>query len=79
MKPLVAQEALLQRLRSLYRQRSVKSGGGRGLSRRKLGLLRFESNYFAGIALQFFITTEDAEDTENGHFMGNYGVFSVSL
>jgi len=27
---------------------------------------------------QFFITTEDAEDTENGHFMGNYGVFSVS-
>jgi len=29
-------------------------------------------------ASQFFITTEDAEDTENGHFMGNYGVFSVS-
>jgi hypothetical protein len=31
-----------------------------------------------GRASQFFITTEDAEDTENGHFMGNYGVFSVS-
>jgi hypothetical protein len=32
----------------------------------------------ASRASQFFITTEDAEDTENGHFMGNYGVFSVS-
>ena len=29
-------------------------------------------------ASQFFITTEGAEDTENGHFMDNYGVFSVS-
>jgi hypothetical protein len=29
-------------------------------------------------ASQFFITTEDAEDTENGHFTGIYGVFSVS-
>ena len=28
--------------------------------------------------MQLFITTEDAEDTENGHFMGNYGVSSVS-
>jgi hypothetical protein len=29
-------------------------------------------------ASQFFITTEGAEDTENGHFMGNYGGLSVS-
>jgi hypothetical protein len=37
-----------------------------------------EKNDSLGRASQFFITTEDAEDTENGHFMGNYGVFSVS-
>jgi len=31
-----------------------------------------------GRGSQFFITTEDAEETENGHFTSNYGVFSVS-
>jgi hypothetical protein len=33
-------------------------------------LFLFKALRFWG-ALQFFITTEDAEDTENGHFMGN--------
>jgi hypothetical protein len=29
-------------------------------------------------APQLFFNTEDAEDTENGYFMGNYGAFSMS-
>jgi hypothetical protein len=36
------------------------------------------SDWGSSRASPFFITTEDAEDTENGHFMGNYGVFAVS-